>query len=342
LANEAALKLARQYHVLSGDSEKTVVIARWNAYHGATFGSLSMTGHPPRRQPFAPYLLPFPHIEPPYCYRCPWGKTPDSCALECAGALETEIKRIGPKYVSAFITEPISGGPLRAAVPPNAYLNEIKAICERHCVLLIVDEVVTGAGRTGRPLGIDQSGVVPDLITMAKGIAGGYAPVGAVLIHDKIHSKLADRGVSFDSQESFAGHPLVCALGDAVLDIIETDDLIQKSEQLGEQLQSELKRRCDNHIVGDIRGKGLLQGLELVQDRVSKKPFPRHAKVADRVGQACKERGLLVLTASGCVDGVDGDTITVAPPLTISPDEIGQLATILGEAIDDVSEQMFS
>jgi len=338
-ANETALKLARHYHLLAGNPEKTRVIARWNSYHGSTVGALSMTGQPRRREPYEPYLLNFPHIEPPYCYRCPFGKTPDSCGIDCAEELDRMIHRIGANYVSAFIVEPVSGGPLGALPAPDGYFARIREVCDRHDVLLIVDEVVSGAGRTGRNMGIDHAGVVPDLITLAKGIGGGFVPIGATLVHERIYAAFESTGTSFRHGETFAGHALTAAIGSAVLEEIERGDLVSRAARMGDLLAEHLETLRDLPIVGDIRGMGLLRGIELVSDKATKTPFPREYHLSERIADEAMRQGLLLVAGGGCVDGVDGDTIALAPPFIIEPAQIRELTEVLRAAIDTVGAQ---
>jgi adenosylmethionine-8-amino-7-oxononanoate aminotransferase len=339
-ANETALKLARHYHVVNGEPQRTRFIARWNAYHGGSIGALSMTGQARRREPYGPYLLDFPHIEPPYCYRCPFNLTYPGCKLACADALEREIRRVGPQYVAAFIVEPVSGGPLGALVPPAEYLPRIRAICDKYGILMAVDEIVTGAGRTGRNFGIDHAGVVPDLITVAKGVGGGFLPIGATLVHRRVYDAFESKGQSFRHGETFTGHAVIAAAGVATLDYLAAHDLVRRADEMGAILGSKLKALGALPMVGDVRGIGLLWGLELVRDKATKAPFARAQGVSDRVGRECMKRGLLVVTGVGAADGVDGDTICLAPPFVISPAEIDEIVRILGDSIGAVAAQL--
>ena len=339
-ANETALKLVRHYHLVNGEPQRTRVIARWNAYHGGTIGSLSMTGQPRRREPFEPYLLDFPHIEPPYCYRCPFNLTYPGCGVACADALEREIRRVGPQYVAAFIVEPVSGGPLGALVPPKEYLPRIREICDRHGILMVVDEIITGAGRTGRNFGVDHWGVVPDIITAAKGIGGGYLPIGAVIVHRRVYDAFESKGQSFRHGETFAGHSVVAAAGLATLEYLERHDLMRRAADMGAVLGAKLKSLAALPMVGDVRGLGLLWGVELVCDRATKAPFPRVQNVSDAVARECAERGLLVVPGVGAVDGIDGDTVSLAPPYIITSDEIDELVGILGQSIQAVAAKL--
>ena len=341
-ANDTAVKLARHFHRVNGEPERHLVIARQHSYHGSSLGALSLTGQWARREPYTPYLLDVPHIAPPNCYRCPLGLTYSDCGVACADELEREIVRAGPRNVSAFIVEPVSGGPLGAMTPPAEYLPKIRSICDRHGVLLIVDEVITAAGRTGRNFAVDHWGVIPDLITCAKGIAGGYLPIGAVLVHQRIVAPIVASGQSFRHGETFAGHAVMAAAGEAVLEYIEAHGLAERAAMLGHYLGQQLATLNALSIVGNVRGLGLLWGLELVKDKVTKAPFERALQVSERIARECFARGLLVVAGAGAADGIDGDTITLAPPLTISEDEVDELVGLLGDAIRVVGLQIES
>jgi adenosylmethionine-8-amino-7-oxononanoate aminotransferase len=336
-ANETAIKLARSFHLLHGEGTRSQVISRWNSYHGSTLGALSLTGHTPRREQFAPYLFPSPKIEPPYCYRCPFGKTYPACGIACADDLATLIGRVGPANVAAFIVEPVSGGPLAALVPPHDYLRRIREICDRHGILMIVDEVVTGAGRTGRAFGFEHFGVIPDIITLAKGIGGGFVPIGAVLVHDRVYQRFEAAGSVFRHGETFAGHAVLAAAGCAVLEHLEREQLIARAGEKGEILGRKLAALNSHPLVGDVRGIGMLWGVELVADKSSKQPFPRARNMAEAVAEAAFADGLLVVAGTGCVDGRTGDTIALAPPFIIANEEIDEIVVKLTAAIDRAS-----
>ncbi len=339
-ANETAVKLARSYHLLNGHEGRVQVVSRWNSYHGSSLGALSLTGHSRRRQQFAPYLFESPKIDPPYCFRCALGRTPGECGLACADELEKMVLRIGPSNISAFIAEPVSGGPLGALVPPQEYFPRIREICDRHGILMIVDEVITGAGRTGRSLGIDHFDVTPDIITLAKGIGGGYVPVGAVLVHDRVYRAFEEHGIDFRHGETFTGQAVTAAAGVAVLDHLQREGLIEKAADAGVLLSNELQRLSSHPIVGDIRGLGLLWGIELVADKVTKEPFPRTLAVAERVADAAFEGGLLVVPGTGCVDGEVGDTISLSPPFIVSEREIATIVDRLSNALERVTQEL--
>jgi len=332
-ANETAIKLSRSFHLLNGEGARSQVISRWNSYHGSTLGALSLTGHTLRREQFAPYLFPSPKIEPPYCYRCPFGKTYPSCRLACADDLDTEIRRVGPANVAAFIAEPVSGGPLGALVPPTDYLRRIREICDRHGILMILDEVVTGAGRTGRAFGFEHFDVIPDIVTLAKGIGGGFVPIGAVLVHDRVYQHFEASRAPFRHGETFAGHAVLAAAGSAVLEHLERERLILRAHEMGEILGRKLAALETLASVGDVRGLGMLWGVELVADKSSKRPFPRARKMAEAVAKAALADGLIVVAGTGCVDGANGDVITLAPPFIISNEEIDEIVAKLAAAI---------
>lgn len=339
-ANETAIKLARQYHLVNGDSGKTKVISRRHSYHGSTIGALSMTGSLPRRKPYEPYLLNFPQVSPPYCYRCPYAQQPKNCALACADEIEEAILAAGEQYVSAFIMEPIAGGPLGALPSTAEYMQRARSICDRYNVLMIVDEVVSGLGRTGDWFAIEESGVVPDMITLAKGLGGGYLPIGAVLAHKRIHQAFEAAGQSFVHSESFTGHVLLGTAGAAVLDYIEDNGLRAKVKELARYLEERLEPLGELSIVGEVRGRGLLRGLELVADKKTKRPFSRTLNVAERVSQAAAEHGVLLLTGNAAADGVNGDTIVVAPPYVTTHAEIDLIHDALRAALQRVTDEI--
>lgn len=339
-ANETAIKLARHYHLVRGNTGKFRVIARHHSYHGSSIGALSLTGAVPRRQPYEPLLLDFPHISPPNCYRCPLDLIYPSCGAACASELEDVIMREGPETISAFIVEPMAGGPLGGLVTPPEYMRAAREICDQYDVLLIVDEVISGIGRTGRNFAVEHTGVTPDIITIAKGLGAGYVPIGGVLAHKKIHAAFEEADTSFVHGESFTGHTAVSAAGLATLNYIEKHDLVRRAGTLGDHLGEYMETLRKNPMVGEIRGHGLLRGVELVADKTTKRPFPRAKGVAEAVGRECNERGLLVLPGVAGADGTDGDTVVLAPPYIVTHEQIDTMVSILGEAIKVVGAEM--
>jgi adenosylmethionine-8-amino-7-oxononanoate aminotransferase len=337
-ANEAAVKMAYQYHVLRGKPTKTEVIARWRSYHGSSIHALSLTGELSRRAAFAPLLMDTPHVEPPYCFRCPWGKERSSCAMDCATAIETEILRLGADRVSAVITEAVSSAPLGAMPVPDGYLERVREICDRHDVLLIVDEIVTGIGRTGEWFGTPDHGATPDLMTLGKGLAAGFSPVGAILVNETVYEAFASRGASFVHYETFTGHTLSACAAHAVVSYIERHDLVARVATLGIALAAKLQALKAIPIVGDIRGVGLLWGIELVRGDGSLRPFASELRVGDRVADIALRRGLLIFAGRGAADGKLGDTLLVVPPFVSTEDDLDEMVAILADALTEMAQ----
>ena len=336
-AVEAAAKLARQYHLQQGDHSRYKVVARWQSYHGNTLGALSISGNIARRRRYAPMLLDFPHIPPAYCYRCPFGKTRETCSLECAWALEAEIKANGPQYISAFIAEPVVGATLGTCPAPDGYFQVIREICDEFGVLFIADEVMTGLGRTGKNWGIQHWGVEPDLIATAKGFSGGYMPLGACIVSDRVAEAFNE---PFAHGHTYGSHPVACAVGAAVLDYVVKHNLIQRSADLGEYLHERLRELYEHPTVGDVRGMGIFAGVEFVKEKDSKKPFPAEIGFSRRVLERCIENSLLVYPGTATVDGFLGDHIQVAPPLVVTREEIDEIVAILDASIDEAEGEV--
>jgi adenosylmethionine-8-amino-7-oxononanoate aminotransferase len=332
-ANEVAIKLARKYQLARGRSSRWRIVGRWQSYHGATLGAMSASGHSRRRGDFQPYLLDFPHIGPPYCYRCPWHLEYPSCQLACADDLEVAINRHGADTIAAFICEPIGGAADGAVVPPMEYLGRIREICDRYDILLITDEVITGFGRTGANFAVDHFGVTPDLITCGKGLGSGYAPIGAVVIHEKVVAALESTDGSLFTGYTYSGHPIACAAGTAVLQYVKRNGLVQRARQEEPWLRDLIGQLASHPSVGDIRGKGFLIGIELVADRQSKRPFPVDAQFGKRVVKHAWDLGMVIRCESGTVGGVAGDHLLLAPPLVTSRDDLTKMWSILDQAL---------
>jgi adenosylmethionine-8-amino-7-oxononanoate aminotransferase len=346
-ANEVALKMARQFHIETGNCSKFKVISRWQSYHGNTVGSLSMTGHPKWRKNFTPYILNFPHISPPYCYRCPFGKNYPNCDIDCAGELERVIKQEGSETISAFISEPIVGDSGGAIIPPPEYFKIIRSTCDRYNVIMISDEVITGLGRTGKNFGINHWDVVPDIITMGKGISSGYTPLSGIIVHQNIYDlfmrSIKENSPSMDAflyGATFSGNPLSCSVGLAVLEYIEKNNLVKRSENMGLYLLQKLNRLKQIETVGDIRGKGLLVGIEFVSDKGKRTPFEREKHFSKKIGDAAFEMGLICYPGYGGIDGTLGDHIIIAPPLIINESEIDEIVSILEKALVKTNNQL--
>lgn len=342
-ANETAMKIARQYHVEAGNPSKYKVVSRWVSFHGSTIGSLSMTGRTQTRKIYAPYLLDFPHIPPPYCYRCPLGKTYPGCDIDCALELERVIKLEGSENISAFIAEPIVGLSASALTPPPEYYEIIRSICDKYDVLMIMDEVVTGFGRTGKNFGIHHWNVLPDMITAGKGISSGYTPLGAVIVNHKIAEVISKGSGVVKTSFTYSGNPLSCAIGLAVQEYIEKNKLIQRSDKLGSFLFEKTSPLDDLPIVGEIRGKGLLVGMEFVENKETKRPFEREKRVSEMITQKAFERGVLIRPGvPGMVDGITGDHILMTPPFTIEEKDIERLVSVLHEILLEVQKEASS
>ncbi len=334
-ATESCLKMARQYFLeRDGSSQKHVVIARWNAYHGNTLGALSMSGTIPRRRPYTPYLLDFPHINAPYCYRCPYEARPGRCGVPCAHELEDAINRVGAEYVSAFIAEPVVGAAAGALVPPAEYLPVIREICDRYDVLFIADEVMSGFGRTGAHFAVDHWNVVPDMMSLAKGMGSGYAPLGAVLAREGIWEAFWRGSGAFVHGHTYGGNPVACATGVAVFDYYREHGLVDNSARMGTLLMEALAPLGDNPIVGDVRGLGLMIGVELVADRATRAPFPGGpGRMAERATGILMDHGVVVYPGGGSVEGRAGDHFLIGPPLVIDEGEVRELAAAVVEGL---------
>jgi adenosylmethionine-8-amino-7-oxononanoate aminotransferase len=330
-ATEAALKIARLYHLETGHPLKHIVISCWKSYHGNTIGALSMSGRTAWREPFTPYLLNFPHIHPPYCYRCAYGLTYPTCNVRCAYELEAAITQAGPEQVSAFISEPITGGTIPAMAPPSEYHLIVRQICDKYGVLYISDEVLCGFGRTGRAFGVDHYGVTPDLMAVGKGLSSGYAAIGAVLVHEKIYQGFSRGSRQVRHSHTFAGIPISCAAGLAVLKYIRANDLIRRSAEMGHYLYEAAARLSRHEIVGEIEGgKGLLLGIEFVKNRETRDPFPSQLGLSAWIVKEVLSEGMNILPGSGgCADGINGDRIEISPPFIIRKAEIDTIVDIL-------------
>jgi adenosylmethionine-8-amino-7-oxononanoate aminotransferase len=341
-AVEVAIKLARQYWVERGRPRKYRIIGRWQSYHGNTLGALSVGGNRPRRAPYEPLLLDLPKIPPCYPYRCPPDVPPERWGERGADYLEEAILAAGPDTVAAFIAEPVVGATLGAAPAPPGYFQRIRQICDRYDVLFIADEVMTGFGRTGRRFGIEHWDVVPDLMAVAKGISAGYVPLGAAICTSRVYEAFRPPQGSghFVNIFTYGSNPLACAVGDVVLRITEEQDLAGRAARLGAYLRERLAPALGSPIVGDLRGLGLMLGLEFVQDKATREPFPPSARVAARVAEAALARGVFIYPGAGTVDGVRGDHVMIAPPLTASEAECDELAAAVLEAVAAVAREL--
>jgi adenosylmethionine-8-amino-7-oxononanoate aminotransferase len=335
-AVEAALKMARQYFVEAGQPQRRHIIARRQSYHGNTLGALASGGNQWRRAQFRPLLIETHHVDPCFAYRYQnAGESDGAYAARAAQALEEKVLELGPETVMAFVAEPVIGATAGAVPPVADYFKRIRAICDRYGLLLILDEVMCGMGRTGTLHACEQEGIAPDLMTIAKGLGGGYQPIGAVLLGHKIFKAFADGSGLFQHGHTYICHPMACAAALAVQKVIARDGLLDNVKAMGERLRRRLGERFANHAhVGDIRGRGLFMGLELVEDRASKTPFDPGLKVNARVKREAMARGLLVYPAGGTIDGARGDHVLIAPPFIIDAAAIDTVVERLGDAVD--------
>jgi adenosylmethionine-8-amino-7-oxononanoate aminotransferase len=335
-AVEAALKMARQYFVEKGEPQRRHIIARRQSYHGNTLGALATGGNEWRRAQFQPLLIETHHIDPCYAYRFRReGESEAAYAARAARALEDKILALGADQVIAFVAETVVGATAGAAPPVADYLKRIRAICDRYGVLLILDEVMCGMGRTGTLHACEQDGVSPDLMTIAKGLGGGYQPIGAVLLGKPIFEAFAKGSGFFQHGHTYMGHPMAAAAGLAVQEIIRRDGLLANVVRMGAHLQRRLEERfANNPHVGDIRGRGLFRGVELVVDRGSKAPFDPGRKLHARVKREAMARGLMVYPMGGAIDGIRGDHILLAPPFIVNEGHIETIVERLGDSLD--------
>jgi len=335
-AIEAALKMARQYFVEIGEPQRRHFIARRQSYHGNTLGALAVGGNEWRRKQFAPLLIETHHVSPCFEYR---GKGANETALDygerLARELEDTLEMLDPKTVIAFVAETVGGATAGAIIPVEGYFRRIREICDRHGILLILDEVMCGMGRTGTLHACEQDGVAPDLMAIAKGLGGGFAPIGAVLVNKRIVDAFANGSGLFQHGHTYLGHPLACAAALAVQKVIRRDNLLDNVKAQGDHLMRRLKERFGNHHhVGDVRGRGLFQAIELVQDRDTKEPFDPKLKLHARIKQEAMARGLMVYPMGGTIDGVRGDHVLLAPPFIVDAQAVDTIVQRLGDAVE--------
>lgn len=340
-ATETAMKIAIQHWQEQGDYRKHKIISRWVSYHGITLGALSISGHVTRRERFVPLLRDGPSVSAPYCYHCPFKQTYPSCQLLCASELETAIQRIGAENIAAFIAEPIIGAAGGVIVPPDGYYQKVKDICERYNILFIADEVMTGIGRTGKMFGIDHWGVKPDIIALGKGMSAGYTPIAATLASDKVITPILQGTGSIMSGHTYSANPQSAAVALAVLDYIETNRLVEKAKENGDYLLEKLQEMAvDIDMIGNIRGKGLLIGVEFVADFKTKRSFSIKTAVTSKVVEKAREKGLLIYPAAAGEEGVQGDAVILSPPFVITKQEIDKLVAIFKESVTDIQNEI--
>jgi adenosylmethionine-8-amino-7-oxononanoate aminotransferase len=335
-ATEAAMKLARQYHQQSGHPRKYKVISRYGSYHGGTMGALSAGGGRERKSVFEPLGVGFIHTHPPYCYRCPFDQSYPSCGRTCVGLIEKTIEAEDPATVSAVIVEPISISSAGFMVPPPDYLPKLREICDRHHIVLIYDEIITGFGRLGTMFGSEYFKAAPDITCCGKGMSGGYAPLAAILIRDRIATAFYgedEDNVQFHHGHTYAGNPVACAAGVAAMTQLIEQDIVGNARRQGERLRQRLLELAEKYsIIGDVRGAGLLQGVELVADRNTRAKFPASVKPGKMIEREARARGLLFRCGN--------DFAAFAPPLIVTAEQIDEMVGILGDSIAAAEKQL--
>jgi adenosylmethionine-8-amino-7-oxononanoate aminotransferase len=335
-ANETAVKLARAYHLAIGQPSRHRVVRRSVSYHGNTLATLALSGRPILRAPYRPLLHETPETPAPFCYHCPLQRSYPDCGVACVDELDATIERLGPETVSAYLAEPILGASAGGAIPPEDYARRAREICTRHGVLYVDDEVMTGFGRTGRWFGIEWSGVAPDIVTCGKGMSGGYMPVGGVLASRRIVDALAKDG-GFTHGFTFSHNPVTAAACLKTLEILEQERLVERAEALGTRLLERLAALRAHPHVGDVRGRGLLAGLELVADKATRRPFPRAERKAEAVGLRCFEKGLVTYPSGGCATGTDGDVVMLAPPFVVNEAQLEEMVALLERTLTELA-----
>ncbi|MBI94601.1 MAG: aspartate aminotransferase family protein [Gemmatimonadaceae bacterium] len=335
-AMEAALKLARQYHLERGAVKRSRVIAREMAYHGNTLGALAVGGHPQRRAPYEPLLIEVGRVPACYGYRNKKeGEIEEAFGERMANALADEILRLGPETVAAFVCEPVSGATLGCVPPATGYFERVREICTRYGVLLIADEVMCGMGRTGTTFALEQEETAPDIITIAKGLGAGYQPIAGVMASEQVVSTLVAGSSTLWNGHTYMSHAVACAGALAVLQVVEEEQLLNNVRTQGDRLgQLLLDRFGDHPHVGDVRGRGLFWAIELVEDRLTKEPFPPALNLASRIKSTAHDNGMLCYPSAGCVDGKRGDHVLLAPSYDVTQEQLHDVIDILDETIE--------
>lgn len=340
-AVESCLKVALQYHSANGEASRRRFISRRRSWHGNTLGALSVSGFEARRAPYEGALIDSSLLSAVNVYRPPPGVAPDDVAVFCADELTREIERLGAETVAAFIFEPIVGAAGGVVPAPPGYAAHIRDICDRYGVLMIADEVMCGVGRCDAWRALDVDGVTPDIMAIAKGLAGGYMPLGAAVFHERLYDRIIDADGEVISGHTYSGHTTACAAGMAVQNIILRDKLIEKASADGHYLRARLAETIgDLDFVGDIRGRGLFIGIELVADRETKEPYDPEIRLFDQVRRRAFANGLICYPSGGNVDGLRGDHIILAPPYTATRNEIDEIIDKLAETLRQIRETL--
>ena len=331
-AVESAMKLCRQYFYNRGEGSRYLFISRTPSYHGSTLGALALTSYAPLEIPFRPMLRTYPKIPAPYCYRCAFHKEYPQCNLECARALETTILEQGSENVAAFVVEPIVGASIGALVPPEDYFAVIQEICRKYGIFLILDEVMTGFGRTGKLFAYEHWDIEADIVALSKGMASGYYPLGAIMVRDGTVDEVVSKG-GFAHGHTYAGNPMACAVGLEVFRVITKEHLSENAAEMGRVLKAGLKDFAERYeMIGQVRGKGLLLAVELVKDRDTREPFPIEKEVNLLLTNMAYEEGLIIYPRRP-INGLSGDHVLVAPPLIVKKDQVGEILDRLDRAL---------
>jgi len=338
-AVESAIKLSRQYFYNKGEGSRYLFVSRVPSYHGSTLGALALTSYAPLEIPFRAMIQSYPKIPAPYCYRCPYDKAYPNCNLKCAKALETTILEHGPENIAGFVVEPIVGASIGALVPPDNYFSIVQQTCKKYGIHLILDEVMTGFGRTGKLFAYEHWAVEADIVALSKGMASGYYPLGAIMTRKDIVDEVL-RGGGFAHGHTYAGNPMACAVGLEVFRVIREENLPENSARMGQVLKAGLEELERKHsIIGQVRGKGLLMALELVEDRDTRKPFPAERNVNMLLTDMASENGLIIYPRRA-INGLSGDHVLIAPPLIVNEREIYEIVERLDDALKRTKEKL--
>jgi len=338
-AVESAVKLCRQYFYDTHQGSRHIFISRVPSYHGCTLGTLALTAYAPLEAPYRPLMKSCPKIPAPYCYRCAYNLTYPACDLMCARELEKTILEQGPENVAGFVAEPIGGASTGALVPPDDYFDLIQAICKKYGIMLILDEVMTGFGRTGTLFAYEHWDVKADIVALSKGMASGYFPLGAIVAKHDIVEKVLDSG-GFKHGHTYAGNPMACAVGLEVLNLMLEKDLCANSRSMGSRLKNGLDKLAHEiPIIGQVRGRGLLLGVELVRDPKTKEPLPVDANAAQLLTDIAFDNGLIVYPRRS-INGMAGDHVLVSPPLIVSADEVDEILKRFSEALRKTMDKL--
>ncbi|MFT5892780.1 MAG: adenosylmethionine-8-amino-7-oxononanoate aminotransferase [Dokdonia sp.] len=339
-AVENAVKLALQYHQIRGENNRYKIISRWNTYHGNSVFMLDIGGMKARRQLYTKWLNNFPHVSPAYNYRRPSQFSEQEYVQSLLQEFEATILETGPETVAAFIAEPVIAAAMGAVPPPKNYFRGMYEICQKYGILFVSDEILSGFGRTGENFGISNFGVTPDIIAAGKGISGGYYPLSAVIASEKVMQPLEDSKTAFLGGHTFSCNPVGAAVGTAVLDIMEREQLVRNSKDMGALFLKKLEVLRQYDMVGDIRGVGLQCGIELVQDKVTKTPFPPELGLSKKIGEKSIQKGVVLYPGKGSVDGIAGDHILITPPLTINEEQLDEIVHAIKECIEEVTMEL--